>query len=94
MNKPIYTSRINELLKLKSEMVGKDLSADDLAQHIGVTRQTIYNWMSNNGVNSLPSAQHQLALVRYFGVPWTRIWRLLDEEGDELPQGMAYAPAV
>jgi DNA-binding XRE family transcriptional regulator len=80
MSKPVYKSRIEELLRLKSQMLGEPLSAEDLAQHIGVTRQTIYNWMSEDGVNTMPSAPHQIKLETYFGVPWTQIWRLVNQE--------------
>ena len=82
----IYVSRISELLKLKGEMSGQEITQADLARVIGVTRQTLHAWMSPNGVKTPPTADKQAKLESYFGVTWKQMWSLIEVENDEDPQ--------
>jgi len=85
MSEAVYVSRIEELLKLKSDMTKETISVNDLADYVGVSRQTIYLWMSEKGVNSLPTAERQRKLEKFFSVTWDKIWTLKRAD-DEYPQ--------
>ena len=81
MNAPrtraVWVSRISELLEAKGRMLGlgRAVKPDEMAAQIGVSRQTVYTWMSPDGLSSL-SADSAAKLERYFGVSAANIWRL------------------
>jgi len=79
---PVYRSDIQSLLALKSEMNGEEISVPDLARAVGVSRQTIYSWLSPRGVKTLPGAVRQRRLEQFFGVSFKRIWTLDDGGGN------------
>jgi len=66
---PVYISRIRELLELKSVMAGRDIEVQEIADHVGVTRQTVSAWMSTRGVLTPPRAKYQRRLEDFFGFP-------------------------
>ena len=89
---PVYVSRIEELLRLKSEMVGERVRVSDLADYVGVSRQTVQTWLSPRGVKNLPTASHQFKLEQFFAVTFDKIWTLKSVEtegGDEPGQRVA-----
>ena len=77
---PVYVSRIEELLRLKSEMAGERVRVSDLAEYVGVSRQTVQAWLSPRGVKTLPIASHHFKLEQFFGVTFDKIWTLKSVE--------------
>jgi DNA-binding XRE family transcriptional regulator len=58
-----------------------------VADDVGVSRQTIYNWEEGRGLDSL-TATYVARLCRHFGVPFQRTWHLEiseDEDTREFP---------
>lgn len=82
--KGVWKSRLQLLLEIKGNMLGKGraLRPEELAEAVGVSRQTVYAWMSDNGLQRL-TADHAIRLQRYFGVPVDKIWQLEDQEEDQ-----------
>lgn len=76
----VWRSRLKELMRMKGEMLGlgRALKPEELANEIGVSKQTVYNWLADDGLQSL-TANHAIRLVRYFGVPINRIWELSED---------------
>jgi len=87
MSRAVYISRIGKLLDLKSQMTGAEITVSDVADFVGVTRQTMHAWMSERGVKTLPTAERQQRLEKFFGVSWDRMWSLQyignDESGED-----------
>lgn len=79
-----WKSRIPELLAAKGEMLGlgRPVKPDEMAAEIGVSRQTVYNWASLDGIDTL-TGDSSAKLVQYFGVPVWNIWRLEFEPADK-----------
>lgn len=77
----VWKSRLSDLLLAKGQMLGKGraLTPEELSKEIGVSRQTVYNWMSPDGLKTL-TANHAIRLERFFGVPVERIWQLEEDE--------------
>lgn len=74
----VWKSRISELLQAKGTMLGleRPIRPEEVANELGVSRQTIYTWMGDDGINML-TADNAAKLERYFGVPVWSIWRLV-----------------
>jgi plasmid maintenance system antidote protein VapI len=70
------------MLDLKSQMAGEEITVNDLADRIGVSRATVHAWMSPNGVKTPPTAEKQSRLDRFFGVNWKQMWELMEVEND------------
>ena len=81
--KPKWKSRINELLDAKGRMLGLDraVTAEEAAKELGVSRQTVYAWMEDEGIQML-SAEKAARVARYFGVPVYSVWRLEENESE------------
>jgi len=86
----VYISRIRELLELKRQMEQREISVKELADFVGVSRQTMHLWMSPHGIKTLPASHKQARLEEFFGVSWKQIWQL-KEEGEAEGQPVATA---
>jgi len=91
-----WVNRIPELLAAKGQMLGLDrpVTVDEMASEIGVSRQTVYTWISGRDAAML-AADSAAKLERYFGIKVWSIWRL-EVEGvseNELGQQAAVATA-
>lgn len=80
-DRAVWKSRIPALLSLKGELEGRKIQPSEVAKAIGVTKATVYTWLSNEGVPTI-SADMSAKLARYFGVQVWRLWEL-DESEDE-----------
>jgi len=74
----VWVSRIAELLRLKSELTGRHITPEELGRYVGVSRQTIYNWMADDGVPTI-AADKSARVAEYFDVPVWRVWRLAEK---------------
>lgn len=83
-----WKSRIPELLEAKGDLLGRKVSPEELAQAIGVTRQTIYTWIAEEGVPTI-SADKTAKLMEFFGVPEWRLWSLQAADDTELGEVLA-----
>jgi len=72
---PVWVSRIGELLEAKSQLERRDVTVDELADYVGVSRQTISTWKSYRGVKSIP-AKYTAKLCDFFGVDEWNLWTL------------------
>ena len=79
MGNAIWISRIGELMEAKSTNERRDVSIQELADFVGVTRQAIHNWKSYQGTRAL-SAAHTARLCEFFGVGEWQVWKLVIEE--------------
>ncbi len=87
----VWVSTIRDLLNAKGQLLGRDVSPEELADFVGVSRQTVYTWMSEKGIPTI-SADKTARLMEFFGVPEWRLWRLVDVEAEDEPgQVVAYA---
>lgn len=84
---PVYISRIAEFLEALSMAKRRKVTTDELADYVGVSRQTIHNWSSYRGVDRLPSADHMARLCQFLGKREWEIWRLVSEDpvGEKSP---------
>ncbi len=66
-------------------MKGEAVTVSDVADYVGVSRQTIHAWMSERGIKTLPTADRQRLLEKFFGVTWDKIWTLqrMDSENPQ-----------
>ena len=83
-----WVSRIGELLEAKSRQERRDVTVEELADFVGVSRQTVHTWKHYRGVNTL-SAEKTAKLCEFFGVQEWELWKL--SEVDEMGQTVAVA---
>jgi len=90
----VWVSAIRDLLDVKGKLLGREISPEELAHFVGVSRQTVYTWMSDDGVPTI-SANKTAGLMEFFGVPEWRLWKLVDATSKEDdPTGQRTAEAV
>lgn len=84
----VWVSRIGELLAKKSHDERRKVTIEELADFVGVSRQTISTWSNYRGINTL-SADKTAKLCEFFGVQEWELWKL--SEVDEPGQSVAVA---
>lgn len=82
MNEAVWICRINELLATKSTNERRDVTIQELADYVGVTRQAIHSWKNYQGTKTI-SATHTAKLCAFFGVDEWRVWELVVENGEK-----------
>jgi transcriptional regulator with XRE-family HTH domain len=81
----VWISRIGELLAVKSRQERRDVTIEELADFVGVSRQTIHAWKSHSGVKTIP-ANHTAKLCEFFDVSEWELWELIEEESEQSPE--------
>jgi DNA-binding XRE family transcriptional regulator len=71
------------LLK-KSAKLGRLITIEELANAIGVSRQTIYSWRS--GVKNVP-AENSAKLAEFLECHVWDLWKLETSDDEETPEG-------
>ena len=90
MTNAIWVSRIDELLAKKSREERRDVTVEELAEFVGVSRQSVHTWKSISGVKTIP-ATHTAKLCEFFGVGEWELWDLVVLEEDDQGQPVAVA---
>ena len=86
----VWVSNIRDLLGAKGKLLGREVRAEELAEFVGVSRQTVYTWMSSDGIPTI-SADKTAKLMEFFGVPEWRLWKLADASDEDEPAGQRVA---
>ena len=85
----VWVSRIAELLEAKGRQERRKITDEELADFVGVSRQTIHTWKGYAGVRSI-AAEYVAKLCAFFGVPEWELWALvMMDEADEPGQQLA-----
>lgn len=87
----IWVSRIDELLAEKSRVTRRDWRVEDLANFVGVSRQTVQTWKSLSGMKAI-TAWHTAKMMEFFGCQEWQLWELVVLTEDEKdPAALAVA---
>lgn len=84
----IWVSRIDELMARKTREERREVTVEELADFVGVSRQTVHTWKSIKGVKTVP-ADSTARLCAFFGCKEWDLWELVHIE--EVEPGMITA---
>ncbi len=84
----VWVSRIGELLEAKSRKERREVTVEELAAFVGVSRQTVHTWKHYRGVNTL-AADKVARLCEFFGVQEWELWKLSEVDDPGQPVAVA-----
>lgn len=73
----MFKTRLPELVGKLEAKEGKSISQGELGKRVGLSRQTINNWMS--GTITLLDAKAAKRLSEYFEIDWRDLAELIEE---------------
>lgn len=79
MHQIVWKSNIPNLQRVKGALEGRDITVQEIADYVGVTRATIYTWINDDGVPTI-DASKTAKLSAYFGVPAWRLWDIAERD--------------
>lgn len=89
--KMTYRYKLRETIILRKGMQrGKAIKTSELAKMLGVSRETVYNWLS--GVKAI-SADYTAALCEVLDAKPAEIWELVPVEDEQMGKLVAVATA-
>lgn len=78
----MFVSRINELLaeRNRRERGRKTYDQGDIAEFVGVSRQTVSGWASAKGIQTIDS-KYTTLLCMFFGCDVWQLWEHVPDDG-------------